>query len=328
MITSAFQDVENRHIQEFLDHEVNLLKLVNLADVESLLNVQEVVRDLSDRLKVFEDEHQHKRLVDWVSSINVYAIHQDNLDKHLAGTGQWLLDHPEYRKWKTISSSSTFVLHGIPGCGKTTLASLVIQDFLTKRNNISVTEPFAYFYCADYETEKGRGQPREILRSIVRQLTMSGRPRPEVRQILSSEYERVQAKCKVDGIDMTQPGVEDCERLILNITVDDPVTIVIDALDEIKDADRYELLDVLNQIATKSQNLVKIFLTSRDHSGTLEAITRAIKVRVSSKETRKDMDQFIRHMMNGPKGQGKLLKKQTSEEEKMIQVLLNEAGEM
>ncbi|KAG9564180.1 hypothetical protein KCU71_g6183, partial [Aureobasidium melanogenum] len=329
MVTSAFQDLDNQQKKKILAVEADLLKVVNLADVESLLNVQKVVEDLSNRLKAFEDDHEHKELIRWISPISFHANHQDQLDKHIPGTGQWLLDHPEYKRWKSASSSSIFLLHGIPGCGKSILASSVIEQYLDERKNNPVTEPFAYFYCADYENEKDRSQPQEILRSIVRQLTMSGRPRPEVHHILSSEFEQLQAKSKVEGVDMIRLRIEDCERLIMNITVDNPITIVVDALDEILDSERYVLLSLFERIVANAQNLVKIFLTSRSDCGIFDALPTASRLCIRSQDTRIDMDRFIRQLMGGPKGQGKLLKSQDlALQESLVQTLLKEAGEM
>ncbi|KAG9764079.1 hypothetical protein KCU73_g1119, partial [Aureobasidium melanogenum] len=329
MITNVFKDADSQHKKAILAVEADLLKLVNLADVESLLNVQKVVEDLSSRFKAFEDDHEHKELIRWISPINFHANHQDQLDKHIPGTGQWLLDHPEYKRWKSASSSSIFLLHGIPGCGKSILSSSVIEQYLNERQNIPVTEPFAYFYCADYENERDRSQPQEILRSIVRQLTMSGRPRPEVRHILSSEFEQLQARSKVEGVDMIRPRIGDCERLIMNVTVDNSVTIVVDALDEIPDSERYVLLDLFERIVANAQNLVKIFLTSRSDSGIFDALPTASRFCIQCQDTRIDMERFIRQMMSGAKGQGNLLKSQDPAlQENLVQTLLKEAGEM
>lgn len=39
----------------------------------------------------------------------------------LAGTGQWLLFDPIFKRWKDDSASSILWLHGIPGSGKSKL---------------------------------------------------------------------------------------------------------------------------------------------------------------------------------------------------------------
>ncbi|KAG9604439.1 hypothetical protein KCU86_g1917, partial [Aureobasidium melanogenum] len=327
--TSVFQDVDRQKKKKTLTTEADLLKLVDLTDSKTLLNVQKIVEDLSKRLRTLEFDHQHKNLVAWISPIDFHAAHQDQLERHLVGTGQWLLDHPEYKRWKSTSFSSTILLHGIPGCGKSILSSLVVQQHLTERQNDLVTEPFAYFYCANYETEKERRRPEEILRSIVRQLTTSGRSRAEVRHVLSSEYDRLRAKCKVDGIDLIRPRTEDCERLIMEITLNSPVTIVVDALDELPDDDRYKLLGVLKRIVANAQNLVKVFLTTRNDSGTFRTLSTASQICVQSQHTHKDMEHFIRQLTNGAMGQGKLLTLQDPVlEESLIQILLKEAGEI
>lgn len=45
-----------------------------------------------------------------------------------------------------------------------------------------------------------------------------------------------------------------------------PAAIVIDALDEVQEERRYELLDALKRITRESGSVVKVFTTSRDNS--------------------------------------------------------------
>ncbi|KAB2575166.1 hypothetical protein DBV05_g6187 [Lasiodiplodia theobromae] len=170
----------------------------------------------------------------------------------------WLLDHPEYCQWRATSSSSILLLHGIPGCGKSMLASRVVDLLLSERAGNPITAPFAYFYCADYEAEPERGQPDKILRSIVRQLTVSAQPQRKVRDAVLSEYERRRAEAELDGFEAKTLQVNDCVRLILDVTNSNPVTIVVDAVDEVKEQGRYELLHALSQIISSANNVTKV----------------------------------------------------------------------
>jgi len=61
--------------------------------------------------------------------------------------------------------------------------------------------------------------------------------------------------------------------LILVTLENDPAYIVIDALDEVQDFDRSVLLHALSAIAEKSNNVVKIFTTSRTDSATLAMLS-------------------------------------------------------
>ncbi|KAF1347097.1 hypothetical protein BDV97DRAFT_275653, partial [Delphinella strobiligena] len=189
--------------------------------------------------------------------------------------------------------------------------------------------PFAYFYCARYETERARGQADEVLRSVVRQLAMSGDPKMKVKEVLLSEFERRQARCKAEGYELTRLRDQDCVRLILDITNHDPVTIVIDALDEVQDGDRLQLLKAFHQIVRESKNIAKIFVRSRDHNDVLLSLSAVPQIRIQSWDNREDLRNFTHRLLDGVDGQEKLFKNQTAAEfEELINTLLDAAGEM
>jgi len=60
-------------------------------------------------------------ILQWISSEPYLDHHNQMKDDVLLGTGEWLLSHPVFRKWKKESVSSILWLHGIPGSGKSKL---------------------------------------------------------------------------------------------------------------------------------------------------------------------------------------------------------------
>lgn len=329
---SLLRDTENPMMQKMIAQEAEVLKLARLLDTETLINIQEIVVRLSEQARISEktvQEQQMQEIRRWISSIDFTSLHETVCETRLAGTGKWLLDNPVYRSWRVSSSSSILLLHGIPGCGKTKLSSVVIDSFLSERQKHAAAAPFAYFYCARYETERARGQADEILRSVVRQLAMSGDPKLKVKEVLLSEFERRQARCKVEGYELTRLRVQDCVRLILDITNHDPVTIVIDALDEVQDHDRLQLLKAFHQVVADSNNVAKIFFSSRDHNDVFASLSAIPKIRIQSRDNREDLKDFTYRLLDGVDGEEKLFKDQTAAEfEKLTNMLLDAAGEM
>ena len=80
-------------------------------------------------------------------------------------TGLWLTNGPEFRDWLTNKTAKNIWCHGIPGSGKTVLASAVIEEVLKCRSHSAAA---AYFYC-DYKDVKTQ-DPANILGSLTKQL--------------------------------------------------------------------------------------------------------------------------------------------------------------
>lgn len=68
-------------------------------DVTSITNV-----DLGD---------ERKQVFMWMSEIDYRSHHEDLSSNLLPGTGQWLLESPEYIEWGLSSRSAILWLHGM-----------------------------------------------------------------------------------------------------------------------------------------------------------------------------------------------------------------------
>ena len=142
------------------------------------------------------------------------------------------------------------------------IRSTVINNMFEAHSALSAP-PIAFFYCVRSEAERERAIPVEIMRAILRQLA-STKPNMPIKEAVAKEYENRKKKADEDCSSLTELTVEDCTRLILALTNDRPATIIIDALDECDDNLRYQLLEALDEIVSKSVEVVKVFVSSRD----------------------------------------------------------------
>ena len=227
----------------------------------------ELNRPITRMTSQLEDLHDHfnsekrKEIFRWMSEIEYKSHHEDLSKGLLPNSGQWLLDHELFIEWGQSNVSSILWLHGIPGSGKTRLISRIIDVMLDERR--SGQSPTAFFYCARSTAEPERGKPAEILGAILRQLCSSKPDRP-IRGPVAKEYEIRKQKADEDCSRVKKLSVEDCTRLILKLTKDNPATIVIDALDECDEETRHELLEALDMVISNSTELVKVLVSSRD----------------------------------------------------------------
>ena len=215
------------------------------------------MRDLHDNFS----RGERTKVFNWLSKID-YERHHDDLSKHmLPNTGQWLFDSQPFVDWGQSSVSSILWLHGIPGSGKTRLVSRIID--VMRNESTPNRSPIAFFYCARSTAEPERGKPVEVLGAILKQLC-SSEPDEPIRNSIAREYAARIRKADYDYSRIRKLSVEDCTGLILELTKDNPATIVVDALDECDEQTRYELLEALDKIIADSLEVVKVVVSSRD----------------------------------------------------------------
>src|SRR2546423_4530877 len=119
--------------------------------------------------------------------------------------------------------------------------SKIIDTFLHESTSHRGPELLAYFYCARNMAEPERADPAEILRSILRQLSCLGSG-AAIRESVVKKYK----ESEDDGFCPHRLTVEETVKLIIDITETDPVTIIVDALDECTEGLRLELLEKLD----------------------------------------------------------------------------------
>ncbi|QIW96755.1 hypothetical protein AMS68_002273 [Peltaster fructicola] len=192
-----------------------------------------------------------KEIADWLSPSDPWTNHSTARRQHEAGTGEWLLRSPQYKRWKSDVVSHSW-LYGKPGCGKTVLCSTVIEDLRQQcRENTNIGLAVFYFSFTD---EKKQNYD-SLLRSLVAQLASKEPASSALRQAYEKPYRTI-------------PTTEVLEQ-ILNLSLEpySRVFIAIDALDECPGAGnaRKDVLDALERFITQTPKL-RLFMTSRDLS--------------------------------------------------------------
>lgn len=226
---------------------------VILDDLQQPISrVIEQMKDLHDGL----ERETRAKILRAISTVPYNNHHKTARSGRLEGSGQWLLTKPAFQSWRKDSSSSVLWLHGIPGSGKTKLASLVVDEL---RN----TDNLAYFYCMRNPAQPERAQCDKILASLVRQLATLKTDGPLLPAIANRYEEAIAGFADFDDMDWT---TEESSDMLLELLAEYPaVTLVVDALDEVNPDDRQELMDVLGLLMQTSPNLLKVIVSSRDN---------------------------------------------------------------
>ncbi|KAJ7270957.1 hypothetical protein C8J57DRAFT_295004 [Mycena rebaudengoi] len=227
-------------------------------------NVAQNQQDLQDSVERDKIMKGREKIIDWLSPPNFFARHADILETRQKGTGLWFLRERKFQDW--LSSGGTLWCHGIPGAGKTVLASIVV-DYLRNElqdNNTGVAA--AYLNHKESDTQS----PSNVLAGLWWQLTAERPISPTVQQL----YEKHQNQ-------RTRPSLDEVRSILAVTTAEySKLFIVVDALDEYPEAHRDILLDALAAMGES----VSLMLTSRPNVAPEAFFASASVVEVRAQE--------------------------------------------
>ena len=139
---------------------------------------------LSERQDGEDRRKEYDAVLDWITLINYGPQHNDFINRRHAGTGEWLLKSLEFKEW--IETGKTLFCPGMPGAGKTILASVVVDDLNTRfKNDKSIG--IAYLYCNFRQQHEQRAE--QLLASLLKQLIQRQHSIPESVQALYNHHE-------------------------------------------------------------------------------------------------------------------------------------------
>ncbi|KAH7019659.1 hypothetical protein EDB80DRAFT_525112, partial [Ilyonectria destructans] len=177
--------------------------------------IQQDVHHLTER----SNQQERHEILTWIGTINHGSRQSKVFDEHEEGTGEWLLHSDEFRKWIGTKEEVLFC-PGLPGAGKTFLASIVIQHLLDLFGNKSDVG-IAYHYCNFRHQDNENASV--ILASILKQLAQCLGSLPDA---LTTLYDKHKAKD-------TWPLFKEIASALESVaSLHSRVFIVIDGLDE------------------------------------------------------------------------------------------------
>ena len=153
--------------------------------------------------------------------------------------------------------------------------------------------PFSYFYCARNAAEQQRAEPDEVMRCIVKQISYNS-PDRTVWQPVVHTYNERKEQAEEEGGELAKLSMQDCVDLILAFAERNPITIIIDALDECDPSKRHELLAALETLIRDSSNLAKVFVSSRDDNDIVCRLSDCSNVYIHARDNGEDIERFVR----------------------------------
>lgn len=148
--------------------------------------VGHIVRGVDTILSNQEIE-QRRRSIARLSTIDFEATHSDISNTRVIGTGNWLLESTTFITWLQSSPNAVLWCYGIPGAGKTTMSSLMIDHLRTLQGD-NISNGVAGIYCTYKEPQTIVNLLGSLLQQLAERLDelppfLSGEQRLSLREI-------------------------------------------------------------------------------------------------------------------------------------------------
>lgn len=236
-----FSSTETKELIEEINRHQRVITVALSADsithLQQLLSGQDELRSGQDDLRAgiralredFNEQREietrialdakRKEVLQFFGSVDPTEKHETSKGLRHRETGSWLLSNTAFIAWANHIGSRLW-LSGIPGAGKTILASVVIEEMLRQASGSS-EKAVAYFYC-DYNKPEHQ-KSSNILGAIACQLARQDKSERSFE--LLQDYYR--------SCSPSTPKASRLLTLVQEMSMSfDAVSIVVDALDE------------------------------------------------------------------------------------------------
>jgi hypothetical protein len=227
----------------------------------------------------YDKDAERSKVIEWLEpTLNPSLLHNEALKKHERKTSTWLLRTSEWREFFDQDSKLGFLwIYGVPGCGKTVLASFIIDQIRIHCDAIPGSY-YAYYYCY-YSHKEDASIP--FMQWIITQIC---RYTHWVPPDLKELYDR--------GLDPQLTELEDILEIVLDTI--ETLYLVLDAVDE--SDPREDLIDLIQRLVVHKQfSKVKIVATSREYSDIRRAfLPISTSLSMSNPDVDSDIQLYVR----------------------------------
>ncbi|KAM0420988.1 hypothetical protein ACHAPT_011231 [Fusarium lateritium] len=247
--------------------------------IESLLGeVHDGVKDVLHHQRSQDEE----KLLQWLSPIDHTKTQMDKARGRNPETGadQWLLGSSEFQDWLSAGNKSLFC-PGIPGSGKTVLASIVVNYLLRRREEREIKSIGVAFVYLDF---KQQFELVHLLGSILRQLAAD-------HSSALDSIRNLRDKCRAQSRALSLSKIREILQSIAPSF--SRLFIVVDALDE---GEQHLSDELVSEIFHLQQECgANFFATSRNIPGIKAGFegVRTLEIRVNDEDVRGYVDSYM-----------------------------------
>ncbi|KAM0321343.1 hypothetical protein ACHAQA_010172 [Verticillium albo-atrum] len=284
-IKGAFLAKKTRETVENLQRQCATLNSLVAVDALALaVHTHKEVKEARKEQQGWQADRENEAILDWLTTVDYSTQHSDFLRRRQEGTGQWLLDSAEYQQWIEATQQTLFC-PGIPGAGKTILASIAVDDLHGRfRDDRGVG--VAFLYC-NFRREADQ-KVEDLLSSLLKQLSHAQASLPDCVRAL---YDKHKGK--------TRPSLDELSRALQIVAkLFARAFVVVDALDEchLSDGNRSKFLTEI--FALQSASGANIFATSRFVQNITDRFKDSVslEIRAYPEDVRRYLEGNMAHM--------------------------------
>ncbi|KAK4163273.1 hypothetical protein QBC43DRAFT_319816 [Cladorrhinum sp. PSN259] len=278
-----FKESKARKLLEELGRYKMAITLALTAEsAQDIKDIKEKATGMYDMLT----ESQRNEFCRWLQTTDPSPLHNRSRKLVEDGTCNWMLRLPEWADWLARKYRCLWI-HGIPGAGKTVLASYLVDTVESHcRDELGPKCAALYYYCY-FGHNQDESAP--LLRWLITQLCRRAEAIP------AETYATFKQRCEP-----SLPKLLDALAAILDGF--QAVYVIVDAVDESKPRD--DLLKTVRDLSTDPRfSKIQLLVTSREYidiERVLEEISKPVSMSNPSIEL--DIRRYVRsNLQNNPK---------------------------
>ncbi|KAI0264040.1 hypothetical protein BGY98DRAFT_1086079 [Russula aff. rugulosa BPL654] len=319
-------DIEDalKRLDKLTNEEV---RMVTAQVLEATHAIDDGVGRVGDRVLEVDDKvDQVKRnqlrqgLRQWLSPSDPSINHNIACGAHRKQRADWFFQGSIFTEWK--SDGSLLWLHGKPGSGKSVLCSTIIQDVISLRADRLVSMAYFYFDFRDIDKQNRR----DLLPSLLTQLSDQSHRHCDVLNGLYLKH----------GSGAQKPSEDEliqCLKDMLTLPDQQPVYLIIDALDECPDTSglpspREQVLDLVKELVELSTPNLRLCVTSRPEIDIRRALEPLTSLRVSLHEQSGQKQDIVDYVTSVVQSDAKMRRWRDEDKNLVIETLSERADGM
>lgn len=310
-----FERQFGQQIDAFRVHLKNVEKEAGLSHMIEAADARAVVLANQKQLEKAKKESNHLRIIAAIPSVNNEGKHKMIQSLRYEGTGAWILQHEAFQQWKNSAQSSTLCCYGIPGCGKTVLASTIIDGLHT---NESPRRPQVVYYYCDYADQRTL-QIDRIIGTLLKQFFVSGHIPEEIETQIPPGY----------GEGRETLGTNELmDLLCLAVKLSSPTFVVLDGLDECENKTRQQMISFLNRLSGFKTVVVNTLVLCRESDQLLRFFQGTPWIRITPSALEGDIKSFVSGSVRSRVQSGELRIRNQNLELEIVSELVSKAHGM
>ena len=231
----------------------------------------------------------------------------DVLSRRHEQTGAWFFNSSEFRDWVSGPAKMLWC-PGIPGAGKTVLASISVDYLKTvfKDENVAVLCVFCSY------ADQGNQKTIDLVASILEQLVRIKGVTDELRVI-----------CRQHQMRNTRPGLPELSEILQSVFRGfTKAFIVIDALDECPETTRESFLGEIYKL----RHLAHLLVTSRHSSSVAHLFPDPLRLEIHASNT--DLEMYVRSKTQQDHHLARIVRQDLSLQEEIVVTVVGNARGM